>query len=134
METPIVVSWLLHMRGSGVEGLIILLGFILSFYFAGIFMPYIEFRETHKSSLSCLGTDHYFLFAGLPFLGLANNFFLKSNAFQTILFITFCYENNFFTTIFKKHYRHFFISYLKKKHFLCMHTHEKSHPNETNSS
>ena len=39
---------------------------------------------------------------GLPFLGLADNFFLKSNVFQTIFFITFCNENNFFTTIFKK--------------------------------
>ena len=27
--------------------------------------------------------------------------FLKSNTFQTISFITFCNENNFFTTIFK---------------------------------
>ena len=26
-------------------------------------------------------------------------FFLKNNAFQTIFFITFCNENNFFTTI-----------------------------------
>ena len=38
------------MRGSGVEGLITFLGFIFSP--AGIFRPYIEFRETHKSSLS----------------------------------------------------------------------------------
>ena len=67
---------------------------------------------------------------GLPFLGLANNFFLNSNALQTIFFTTFCNENNFFTTIFKKCYRLFFKSYLKK-HFLCMHTHEKSHMNET---
>ena len=36
------------MRGSGVEGLTIFLGFIFSP--AGIFRPYIEFRETHKSS------------------------------------------------------------------------------------
>ena len=27
--------------------------------------------------------------------------FFKSNAFQTIFFITFCNGNNFFTTIFK---------------------------------
>ena len=40
------------MRGSGVEGLIIFLGFIFSP--TGIFRPYIEFRETHKSSLSFL--------------------------------------------------------------------------------
>ena len=38
------------MRGSGVKGLTILFGLILSP--AGIFRPYIEFRETHKSSLS----------------------------------------------------------------------------------
>ena len=52
METPIEGLGLLHMRGSGVEGLSIFLGFILSP--AGIFRPYIEFRETHKSSLSFL--------------------------------------------------------------------------------
>ena len=44
---------------------------------------------------------------GLPFLGLPDNFFPKSNAFQTIFFITFCNEINFFTTIFKKCYRLF---------------------------
>ena len=43
---------------------------------------------------------------GLPFLGLAEIFF-KSNAFPTIFLITFCNENNFFRTIFKKHYRYF---------------------------
>ena len=37
------------MRGSGVEGLIIFLEFIL--FPAGIFRSYIELRETHKSSL-----------------------------------------------------------------------------------
>ena len=46
-----------------------------------------------------LGMDHYFSIGGLPFLGLADNFFPKSNVFQTI-FITFCNENNFFMTIF----------------------------------
>ena len=51
MEAPIEGLVLLHMRGSGIEGLnIIFLGFILSP--AGIFTPYIEFRETHKNSLS----------------------------------------------------------------------------------
>ena len=59
-----------------------------------------------------------FFIGGLRFLGLADNLFLKSNAFQTIFFITFCNENNFFTTIFKKRYRHFFRSYLKKKTLL----------------
>ena len=56
----------------------------------------------------------FFYRGGLTFLGLADNLFLKSNAFQTIFFITFCNENNFFTTIFKKRYRHFFRSYLEK--------------------
>ena len=37
-----------------------------------------------------------FYWGGLPFLGLANNFFLKSkNAYQTIFLITFCNETNF---------------------------------------
>ena len=44
--------------------------------------------------------------------------FLKSNAFQTIFFITFCNENNFFTTIFKKRYRLFYRSCLKNKTLL----------------
>ena len=60
------------------------------------------------------GTDHYFLSGGLPFLGLAYNFFLQSNAFQTIFFITFCNENNFFTIIFLKMLQAFYRSYLKK--------------------
>ena len=37
-----------------------------------------------------LGTDHYFFIGGgrgLPFLGVADKFFPKSNAFQTILTI-----------------------------------------------
>ena len=55
----------------------------------------------------------FFIGGGLPFLGLADNFF-KSNAFQKIFFITFCNENNFFMIIFKKHYRLFYRSYLKK--------------------
>ena len=45
-----------------------------------------------------LGTDHYFYRGGgggLPFFGLADNFVLKHIVFQTILFITFCNENNF---------------------------------------
>ena len=52
METPIEGLVLLHMRESGVEGLIIILRFIFSP--AGIFRPYIEFRETHESSFSFL--------------------------------------------------------------------------------
>ena len=76
------------------------------------------FYKTLRYHLArALGTDHYFLSGegggGLLFLGLADNFF-KSNAFQTIFFITFCNENNFFTIIFQKHYRLFYRSYLKK--------------------
>ena len=52
METPIEELGLLHMKGLGVEGRIIFLGFIFSP--AGILRPYIEFRETHKSSVSFL--------------------------------------------------------------------------------
>ena len=48
-----------------------------------------------------------------PFLGFADNFFLKKNPFQTIFLITFCNENNFFTTILKKRYRLFYRFYLK---------------------
>ena len=33
---------------------------------------------------------------GLPFLGTCRQFFLKNNAFQTILFITFCNKNDFY--------------------------------------
>ena len=62
--------------------------------------------------------DHYFFIGGLPFLGLADNFFQKSNAFQTIFFITFCNEDNFLMTIFKKRYRLFHRSYLEKKTLL----------------
>ena len=52
METPIEGLGLLHMRESGVEGLITFLEFILPP--PVIFRPYIEFRETHKSSFSFL--------------------------------------------------------------------------------
>ena len=38
---------------------------------------------------------------GYHFWDLQTVFFLKNNAFQTIFFITFCYENNFFTTLFE---------------------------------
>ena len=41
------------MRGLGVKGIIIFLGFIFVSP-AGIFRPYIEFRETDRSSLSFL--------------------------------------------------------------------------------
>ena len=81
-----------------------------------------------------LGMDHYFLLeGGLPFLGLADNFFQRVMCFKQFFFITFCNENNFLQT-FLKTLQAFYRSYLKKKtHFLCMHTHEKSHLNETNS-
>ena len=55
---------------------------------------------------------------GVTIFGTCRQFFLKSNAFQTIFFITFCNENNFLTTIFKKRYRLFYRSYLKKKTLL----------------
>ena len=62
--------------------------------------PYIYFRSI------IYGTDIIFLLGGggggvVTFLGLADNFFLKNIAFQTIFFITFCNEINFFTTILK---------------------------------
>ena len=67
-----------------------------------------------------LGTDHYFLLGGLPFLGLADNFFLKSNAFQTIFFNTFCNENNFLRP-FLKTLQAFYRSYLKNTSCACKH-------------
>ena len=68
---------------------------------------------------------------GVPFLRLANNLLLKSNTFQTIFFIRFCNQNNFLQPF--KNFTGFFIDLIWNKHFLCMHTHEKSHLNETNS-
>ena len=50
MEPPIGGWGLIYMRGSGVEGLDLFLGFIFSP--TGIFRPYIEVRQTHKSSWS----------------------------------------------------------------------------------
>ena len=86
-----------------------------------------------KVYLSFKGQTIIFLSGGLPFLGLADNFF-KSNLFQTIFFITFCNENNFLRS-FLKNITGFFMSYLKKALpvHAYMHTHEKSHLNETNS-
>ena len=60
----------------------------------------------------------------LPFLGLANNFFLKSNAFQTIFFITFCDENNFLQP-FLKIVTGFFIDLIWKKNTSCACIHMK---------
>ena len=65
--------------------------------------------DQNRSLISFFGENNkgwtiIFLSGELPSLGLADNFF-KSNAFQTIFFITFCNENNFFTTIFLKCYR-----------------------------
>ena len=57
--------------------------------------------------LSSLGMDHYFFIRGLPFLGLADNFFQRVMHFKQFFFITICNENNFFTTILKKCYRLF---------------------------
>ena len=52
---------------------------------------------------SILGTDHYFLSGGggVTIFGTCRQFFSESDAFQTIFFITFGNENNFFTTILK---------------------------------
>ena len=58
--------------------------------------------------------------------GTCRQFFLKNNAFQTIFFITFYSENNLFTTILKN-IAGPFKDLILNKHFLCMHTHEKSH-------
>ena len=54
-----------------------------------------------------LGADHYFIIGGggLPFLGLADNFFVKNNAFQTIFSLHFV--KTIFYDHFKKHYRLF---------------------------
>ena len=56
-----------------------------------------------QQNLKCLvlplGTDHYFLLGwgrGVAIFGTYRQFFSKSNAFQTIFFITFCNENNFY--------------------------------------
>ena len=54
MEAPIEGLGLLHMRESCVAGLIICLHCMVYFSLAGIFRPYIGFRETHKSSFSLL--------------------------------------------------------------------------------
>ena len=43
----------------------------------------------------------FFYQGGGTIFGTCRQFFLESNAFQTIFFITFCNENNFFTTILK---------------------------------
>ena len=51
---------------------------------------------------------------------------------QTIFFKRVVRFKQFFSLHFKNHYKLFYRSYLKK-HFLCMHTHEKSHLNETQS-
>ena len=56
--------------------------------------------------------------------------FLKSNAFQTIFSLHFVMKTIFLQP-FLKTLQAFYRSYLKK-HFLCIHTHEKSHLNETN--
>ena len=44
-----------------------------------------------------LGMDHYFFNwgGGVTIFGTCRQFFWKSNAFQTIFFITFCNGNNF---------------------------------------
>ena len=64
------------------------------------------------------GQTIIFLSGGVNIFGTCRQFFLKSNVFQTIFFIAFCNGNNFFTNIFKKCYRLFYRSYLKKKTLL----------------
>ena len=73
-----------------------------------------------------LGMDHYFFIGGggLPFLGLADNFFQRVMRFKQFFFITFCNENNFFTTIFKKCYR-LLIDLIRKKNTSCACIHMK---------
>ena len=51
---------------------------------------------------------------GVTIFGTCRQFFIKSNAFQTIFFITFCNENNFFATILKN-VTGFFINLIWKK-------------------
>ena len=56
---------------------------------------------------------------------ICNQFFLRKNAFQTIVFIAFCDENNFFMVILKN-----INAYLGKNNS-CVFMHmEKSHLNE----
>ena len=81
-------------------------------------------------SLKSKGRTIIFLSGRVTIFGTCRQFFSKSNVFQTIFFITFCNENNLFTTIFKKRYRLFYRSYLKKA--LLVHAYT-SHLNETNS-
>ena len=80
----------------------------------------------------CRKGGNYELAINLPFLGLADNFF-ESNAFQTIFSLHFVMETIFLQPFLKNVTGFFYRSYLKEKHFLGMHTHEKSHLNETNS-
>ena len=49
---------------------------------------------------------------GVPFLGLADNFFLKNNAVQTIFLLDFVMKTIFYD-YFKKHNRLFYRSFLK---------------------
>ena len=62
---------------------------------------------------------------GVTIFGTCRQIF-KSNVFQTIFFITFYNENNFFTTIFKKMLQAFYRSYLKNKNTSCACIHMKS--------
>ena len=71
-----------------------------------------KFKDAAASTLivefvGLKGRTIIFFIEGITIFGTCRQFFLKSNAFQTIFFITFCNENNFFTTIFKKRYRLF---------------------------
>ena len=66
--------------------------------------------------------DRPLFFIGvLPFLGLADNFFLKSNAFQTIFLITFCYESNFLQPFLKTLQAFLKILFEKNTSCACIH-------------
>ena len=72
-----------------------------------------------------LGMDHYFFIRGLQLLGLADNFFLKRNAFQTIFSLHFLMKT-IFMNIFKNVTGFFYRSYLEKKNTSSACIHMKS--------
>ena len=85
---------------------------------------YAKFHDHRHNNNKVRDGPLFFFWGGVTIFGTCRQFFLKSNALQTIFFVTFCSENIFFMTLFRKCYRLFYRSYLGEKHFLCMHTHE----------
>ena len=71
-------------------------------------------NNTDGGNITLLRDGPLFFIRGVTIFGTCRQFFVKSNAFQTIIFITFCNEHKFITTIFKNRYRLFYRSYLKK--------------------